>query len=102
MGEEVPHGLLAQVEIEPETANGFAPPANEPEQLDYSGGTIDAQPSALTQEAAEDVEEERRLFHVALTRIAARLSTQPYSPGSDNSFGDDMGQDSSTAWSPFS
>ena len=47
-----------EIEIEPETANGFAPPANEPEQLDYSGGTIDAQPSALTQEAAEDVEEE--------------------------------------------
>ena len=47
-----------EIEIEPETANGFAAPANEPEQLDYSGGTIDAQPSALTQEAAEDVEEE--------------------------------------------
>ena len=47
-----------EIEIEPEAANGFAPPANEPEQLDYSGGTIDAQPSALTQEAAEDVEEE--------------------------------------------
>ncbi|MGK2954915.1 MAG: preprotein translocase subunit SecA [Solirubrobacterales bacterium] len=43
-----------EIEIEPEAAGAFAPPANEPEQLDYAGGTLESQPSALTESAVED------------------------------------------------
>ena len=43
-----------EIEIEPEAAGAFAPPADEPEQLDYSGGTLESQPSALTDSAVED------------------------------------------------
>jgi preprotein translocase subunit SecA len=43
-----------EIEIEPEAAGAFAPAANEPEQLDYAGGTLESQPSALTESAVED------------------------------------------------
>jgi preprotein translocase subunit SecA len=41
----------AEIEIEPEAIDegGFAAPADEPTDLDYSGGTPDEQPSALTE-----------------------------------------------------
>jgi preprotein translocase subunit SecA len=41
----------AEVETDPSRSNG-APAANEPTALDYSGGTLDGQPSALEQVAA--------------------------------------------------
>ncbi|MDQ2700732.1 MAG: SEC-C metal-binding domain-containing protein, partial [Actinomycetota bacterium] len=43
-----------EIEIEPEEAGAFAPPTDEPENLDYSGGTLESQPSALTESATED------------------------------------------------
>jgi len=45
-----------EIEIEPDTNPGaFAPPATEPDgPLDYSGGTLESQPSALTETAIED------------------------------------------------
>ncbi|MBK8293258.1 MAG: preprotein translocase subunit SecA [Solirubrobacterales bacterium] len=43
-----------EIEIEAEPEGAFAPPADEPEHLDYSGGTLESQPSALTESAVED------------------------------------------------
>ncbi len=43
-----------EIEIEPEAEGAFAPSSDEPEQLDYSGGTLESQPSALTESAVED------------------------------------------------
>ncbi len=43
-----------EVEIEPVAEGAFAPPADEPERLDYSGGTPESQPSALSESAVED------------------------------------------------
>ena len=43
-----------EVEIEPVAEGAFAPPADEPERLDYSGGTLESQPSALAETAVED------------------------------------------------
>ena len=42
----------AEVEIDPARANGAPAAGNEPTALDYSGGTLDGQPSALEQVAA--------------------------------------------------
>jgi len=42
----------AEVEIDPAQANGAPAAGNEPTALDYSGGTLDGQPSALEQVAA--------------------------------------------------
>ncbi|HTU14808.1 MAG TPA: preprotein translocase subunit SecA [Solirubrobacterales bacterium] len=43
-----------EIEIEPEQAGAFAAPTDEPRNLDYAGGTTDAQPSALTESAMQD------------------------------------------------
>ena len=43
-----------EIEIEPDQDGAFAPPADEPDEstYDYSGGTLEAQPSALAEVAA--------------------------------------------------
>ncbi|HNF84785.1 MAG TPA: SEC-C metal-binding domain-containing protein, partial [Solirubrobacterales bacterium] len=43
-----------EIEIEPDQNGSFAPPAEEPDEqtYDYSGGTMEAQPSALAEVAA--------------------------------------------------
>jgi len=43
-----------EIEIDAEPEGAFAPPVDEPENLDYSGGTLESQPSALTESAVED------------------------------------------------
>jgi preprotein translocase subunit SecA len=42
----------AEIEVDPSRANGAPAAGNEPTALDYSGGTLDGQPSALEQVAA--------------------------------------------------
>ncbi len=42
----------AEIELDPSQVNGAAAGGNEPTALDYSGGTLDGQPSALEQVAA--------------------------------------------------
>ncbi|MGK2933342.1 MAG: preprotein translocase subunit SecA [Solirubrobacterales bacterium] len=42
-----------EIEIEPEAEGAFAPPADEPTNVDYSGGTLESQPSALAEPAVE-------------------------------------------------
>jgi preprotein translocase subunit SecA len=42
----------AEIEVDPAQANGRPAAGNEPTALDYSGGTLDGQPSALEQVAA--------------------------------------------------